>query len=109
MSELEILTTSVTVAGLVQSDPPLLAWYKRLRGPERQQKLHTQWTPVLDQRLADRLRDEVRNGDQIEITIATDWSQQGAPTYLVDFCPPATHIPNQEQGGLALQSRTSEG
>ncbi len=79
------MTTRVIVTGIVPGDPPMLAWHKRLRGVGGKEKVHTQWVPVLDRQVLERLRCEVQPGDEIEVTIVTDWSAAGAPTHLADF------------------------
>jgi len=85
MTQPESVATEVTVAGIVAGDPPLLAWQKRLHRSDGKQKVHVQWTPVLDQALLERLQRQVCEGDQIEIVVVTDWSRAGAPTYLAGF------------------------
>ena len=40
---------------------------------------------VTEARLLQRLQNEVRPGDKIEIIIQTDWEAEGIPTTLLDF------------------------
>lgn len=97
MNEPDILTVEVTVTGFVPGDPPLLAWHKRLHGVDGKQKVHAQWTPVLDSRLIERLQQQVQPGDPITITIATDSSKEGAPTRLTDFSASVAHAARMSQ------------
>ncbi len=85
MPEPQVVTTTVTVTGLVPGEPPTVAWCKRLRGLGGREKVHTQWVKVPDPALFQRLQRDVRVGDEIVATVITDWHESGYTTYLADF------------------------
>ena len=103
------VTTTVVVSGLVPGNPPLLAWYRRLKRAAGRQKIHMQRVEVPDRNLFERLRREVREGDEITITIVTDWSAHGAPTHLESFAhaPATSSTPSMSPARLA-DRRTDE-
>jgi hypothetical protein len=81
----EIVKLRVRVGGIVDSNPPLLAFSKSLTQQEGQRKLHTQRVQVTDPDILARLRSEVDTGDELDIVLETDWSQAEIPTVLKDF------------------------
>ena len=85
MLEAQTARTTVTVDGFIPGDPPKLAWHKRLRGPGGREKVVTQLIEVRDHQLFSRLQREAKPGSQIQVTLVTDWSQPGAPTFLTSF------------------------
>lgn len=91
MVEREIVNTIVTVRGIVADDPPLLSFEQRLKGLNGTEKLHSQWVAILDAALLRRLEHEVVPGDEIAVTLASDWTDDDYATSLLDFSlsPPA--------------------
>ena len=79
------VSTSVTVTGLVPGDPPMLAFIKRLRHKGGEEKVHSQWSPVPDSEVFRRLQTEVSAGDQIEVTLVTEWDDDSITTHVADF------------------------
>jgi hypothetical protein len=83
----EVLTMNVTLSGLMESEPPKMAFNKVLTLKNGSKRHGSQVVPVPDADLWRRLRAEVRPGDRIRVTIETDWGAEGLPTVLKDFCP----------------------
>jgi hypothetical protein len=81
----ETLTLRVCVSGLVETDTPQLAFSKRLSRKGGKEKIYTQMVTVTDPFLLARLREEVEPGDELDITVETDWSAEGVPTLLTGF------------------------
>lgn len=88
----ETLIERVQFRGIVDGEPPLLAFSKLLTRPDGKQKLHSQMVQVTDTALLARLRREVCMGEEVEVEIETDWTHPDIPTILKDFTPVAVPL-----------------
>lgn len=87
MDERQTVTARVTV-NAISNEPPSLTFSKLLTGRAGTAKLHSQRVDVPDSRLAGRLQAVTKRGDEIDVTLATEWRSDGYRTYLVDFSVP---------------------
>ena len=87
------VSTSVTVTGLVPGDPPMLAFIKRLRLKGGGEKAHSQWSPVPDSEVFRRLQTHVSAGDQIQVTLVTEWDDDSITTHVADFAIESSPAP----------------
>ena len=83
----EILTERVRIGGIIDGEPPMLAFSKLLTRTDGKQKRHSQMVQVLDRALLARLRREVKKGDEVDIEIETDWTHPDIPVILKNFTP----------------------
>jgi hypothetical protein len=81
----ERVTRPVKLLDIVGSDPPAILTYEQFPLPSGGMKGFTQEVPVLDRALFERLLREAAVGDEVEITVVTEWGTPGAPHYLADF------------------------
>ena len=81
----EVVRLQVRFGGVVEGNPPMLAFSKLLTRTDRKRKLHSQMVQVKDSVLLNRLCREVHLGDELEIVLETDWSQENIPTILKEF------------------------
>jgi hypothetical protein len=88
----EILTERVRIGGIVEGNPPMLAFSKLLTRPDGKQKLHSQMVQVTDSDLLARLRHEVQNGMEADIEIETDWTHPDIPTVLKNYSVVMAHV-----------------
>jgi hypothetical protein len=77
----------VTVTGLAEDNPPLLAFYSVLTLRNGTQRRCGQVVRVLDVCLLQRLRTDVKPGDEIRVSTEVDKTVPDCPTVLKDFCP----------------------
>lgn len=85
MSDLERVTTTVTLLDLIPGDPPAIVTFERLVGTDGKTKPFTQKIPVPDASLFRSLAAEAAKGDLINVTTVTDWAAEGLPTHLASF------------------------
>jgi hypothetical protein len=85
MLQTESITRPVKVLDIVPGPPPAILTYERLRLQGGGTKPFMQQVPVLDDVLSLRLLREVAVGDEVRITVVTEWGQPGLPHYLADF------------------------
>ncbi len=82
----QVTTTSATFGGIDAGDPPSLAFYKlphhRADGKGRHISMSV---PIRDPKLLARAEQELRRGDEIEVTIETRWAEEGIPKTLLNF------------------------
>ncbi|MGI8552054.1 MAG: hypothetical protein ACR2PL_14905 [Dehalococcoidia bacterium] len=83
--ERELMKTTITVRAVVFGNPSALIFAKRLHGINGGEKMHTEAVSVSDEALFRRLQEEVRPGDEIEASLATDWYPDSFSTSLNDF------------------------
>jgi hypothetical protein len=76
----------VTVTGLVEGNPTLLGFYSTLTLGNGTQRRIAQVVRVVDEDLLQRLRVEVRPGDEIRVSTVVDKAVPDCPTVLKDFC-----------------------
>lgn len=77
----------VTVTGLREGDPARLGFYFVLTLRNGTKKRCGQVVRVLDEHLLQRLRAEVKPGDEIRVWTEVDRTVPNCPTVLKDFCP----------------------
>lgn len=75
----------VTVLDVVRGDPPFIVTRETFQG---RGKPFTQTVQVLDPGLFERLFEEVRGGDAIEVVVVTEFHEHGYATYLAGFRKP---------------------
>lgn len=80
------VTLRVNVGGIVEGEPPSLAWWKRARRPDGKERIVSQSVKVLDEQLFRQLTATVKSGDEIEICVVNEWPE-GKPSisYLAGF------------------------
>lgn len=84
-SEKPPVTTTVTVAGLNAGNPSSLTTTTRAVNSQGIARHITQRVAVRDADLFQRLCAEVSQGDEISVTLVTDWSATDYRMSLVDF------------------------
>src|ERR1051326_2285191 len=77
----------VTVTGLPEDSPALLAFFTTLTLPNGSRRRLGQVVRVTDLHLLKRLRAEVQPGCEIRVSTEVDNSMPDCPTVLKDFCP----------------------
>ncbi len=102
----DVVTVKATVTGLRSGTPPMLCCYERLLVMGGKQKTFTRWLRVPDEELFHRLQDNVRPGDEIEITVTTDWDDNSYETYLTDFAPAAQRQPAEPTARPSAQRKS---
>lgn len=98
------ITTTATVVAITAGDPPALTTVKRAINPQGIARHITQKVAVRDARLFERLRAEVREGDEIQTTLVTDLSAVDYTMSVVDFARAAEDAPADPSRELAAQS-----
>jgi hypothetical protein len=76
----------VTVSHIGGDNPLRLTFYLVLTLRDGVVKHSSKATIVTDTALQDRLRQEVKPGDQLRVCLETDWDADDIPTVLKDFC-----------------------
>lgn len=85
MLETKLTVTRGTFAHLDRDGVPSISFYKISRRLDGGQKYISASVPVHDDKLLARIEQEVEEGDEIEVTIETHWSEKGIPKSLLDF------------------------
>ncbi len=75
----------VQVRGIVEGNPPMLAFTKMLQRPDGKCKLHSQMAQVTDAALLERLRAEAHAGEEAAVVLETCLSSEGTSVVLKDF------------------------
>ena len=99
----EIMTTA-TVVAITAGEPPSLTTLKRAVNPHGVARHITQKVAVRDARLFERLRAEVRKGDEIKVILVTDLSAADYFMTLVDFTKAAEDVPTAPIRELSSQA-----
>lgn len=86
MLDKQSVKTVVTFVEAVPGHPSYLVFFSRLRNTRGREKVLTQQVDVLDADLFQQILAQAVRGDEIEVTITTDWGKPGSPTYLTAFC-----------------------
>lgn len=73
------------VAAMIAGEPLQITLAQRVVRPDGKQRSITQKVRVPDSLLALRLNGEVKLGDEIEVSIVTEWTENGYSTYLSDY------------------------
>ncbi len=87
------ITTTATVVAVAAGDPPSLTTIKRAVNPRGIARHITQKVAVRDDALFKRLCAEVSPGDEIQVTLVTDWSATDYMMSLVAFASLTADIP----------------
>jgi hypothetical protein len=95
--EREIVTTTVTLLGILPGDPPTILIGKRLCRGGKPGRLFQQTVPVPEADLFTRLVAQAGAGDTISVTLTTEWRADGYQTYLSDFRLPVEAVPAEPQ------------
>ena len=91
------VTSKVKVVDIQVGEPAYLLTAQCAARPDGKVRTITQKVRVLDTALLSRLTASIEKGDEIEMTIVTEWSQTGYSTYLFDF----RAIPAQAEDGTS--------
>ncbi len=86
-------TTTATVVAVTAGDPPSLTTIKRAVNPQGITRHITQKVAVRDDALFQRLCAEVSPGDEIRVTLVTDWSATDYMMSLVAFAKGTADAP----------------
>ena len=78
---------NVTVSRMEEANPLRLTFYTVLTRRDGKQKHCSKSVSVVEAALVQRLREEVKVGDQIRVCLETNWASDDIPTVLKDFCP----------------------
>jgi hypothetical protein len=92
------VTTIVTLLDVVPGAPPAILTRARFRLKTGGTKTITQKVPVHDPALFRRFVAEIAKGDEVEITVTTDWSKPGLPTQLDAFARVRVPEPHRTAG-----------
>lgn len=84
---LETKTTPMrTIFAYIEpGETPAAAFHKILTRPDGARKSIAMSIPIRDERLLARAEKDLRNGDEIEVTLETCWAEEGIPETLLDF------------------------
>jgi len=97
MLETKLTITRGTFARLTRDGVPSISFYKISRRLDGGQKYISSSVPVHDDELLARIEQEIEEGDEIEVTIETHWSEKGIPKSLLDF---RLVSPRQREAGI---------
>jgi len=86
-----VVTLVDVVPGTASAGPAILT-SSRVRLRNGGERTITEKVPVPDDALWHRLTSEVSKGDEIRITVETDWSDPDLPTRLADFASVTTPL-----------------
>lgn len=87
MSRKDEVTRVVQVLDILVDGVPRILTGEWLCRQGRRVKMFQQMIPVQDALLFERFTSQVRPGDSVQVTVVTEWHEQGYTTYLVDFAP----------------------
>ena len=87
---------TVIVTGLVEGSPARFGFYSTLLLRNGTKKRCPMVVQVTDEELLQRLRQEVKPGDEIQVCVETDWATEGIPKFLKDFTVIPTSPANLE-------------
>jgi hypothetical protein len=85
MAHHEEVTSRVNVLDMIAGEPASLLIAQPAARPDGKRRTITQKVRVLDAALFSRLCATVNKGEEIEVTIVTEWSKQGYASHLSDF------------------------
>ena len=88
----EEVTSRVKVLDIIAEDPASLLIAQRAVRSDGNVRTVTQKIRVQDTAILSRLTAMVQKGDDIEVTIVTEWSKSGYATFLSDFRAVSSHI-----------------
>ena len=82
---MEIIVDRVIFSGMMDSNPPRLLFRKELRRTDGKTRPFTEAVPVLDETLRTRIAAELQVNDEIELSVAYDYSAPGWPSHVLAF------------------------
>ena len=91
MTRREEVTSKVKVLDISVDDPASLLFAQRAVRADGKVRTITQKIRVLDAAVLSRLTATVNKGDDIEVTIITEWSKSGYSTSLLNFRAASAH------------------
>ena len=77
--------SQVIVTGLVESNPPQFGFYMTLTLRDGKKRRCQRSLSITEEAMLQRLRTEVKPGDEIKVCIETDWGAEDIPSILKDF------------------------
>ncbi len=86
------VTSKVKLLTLTEGSPATILFAQTATRPDGKSRTITQKISIPDVLFA-RLAAEVRSGDEIEITIVTEWTRKGYTSYLHDFRSLSSEMP----------------
>lgn len=81
----EEVTSKVQILDIIVGEPAYLLVAQHVARPDGKVRTITQKIPIQDAAVLSRLAATVNKGDDIEVTIVTEWSKSGYSTSLFDF------------------------
>ena len=90
MTEKDVVTRTIQVLDILPGEPPRILTGERLRKGGRPGRMFQQMIPVPDAGLFSRFAAHVCKGDTVEVTVTTEWHDEGYATYLSGFAAPAS-------------------
>lgn len=85
MLKQDIITRTVQILDILFDEPPRILTAQRMSRQGKPGRLFQQMVPIPDAALFARLTAQVCKGDTIQITVTTEWREEGVATYLSDF------------------------
>ena len=85
MTETSQTTRTVKITDIIGGDSPAVLTSERVSDARGRTRLFTQKVPVPDVALFTRLSAEVVKGDEVEVTVVTQWTDDDYTTSLADF------------------------
>ena len=79
------ITARVRIGGIVEGNPPMLAFSEMVARPDGKRKLFSQMAQVTDADLLARLRQAALNGEEADVVLETRLSTEDLSTVLKDF------------------------
>ena len=91
MTRREEVTSRVKVLDIIIGDPASLLIAQSAVRPDGKVRTITQKIRIQDAAVLSRLAATVNKGDDIEVTVVTEWSKSGYSTSLCDFRAVSSH------------------
>ena len=82
---MDTINACVIFNGITEDSPPRLLFSKHLNRADGKSRVYTEAVPVLDEMLQRRIAAELQINDEIELTVAYDYSAPGWPSRVCDF------------------------
>ncbi len=82
---METIIDRVIFSGMMDGNPPRLLFRKALKQAGSQKRYFTEAVSVPDETLQVRIATELQVNDQIELSVAYDYSAPGWPSHVLDF------------------------
>lgn len=85
MQEKDVVTRTAQILDILPGDPPRILTGERLTRAGQAVRMFQQMIPVPDGALFKRFTGRVSKGDEVEVTVTTEWCSDGYTTFLNDF------------------------